>query len=464
MAGMGRAAWLAINSFTKEPRIDIMRKALGKTKIPVIDGTEPIFADIQENRDALEIFAAGDTTPFRLRTKAMRYVKSTNIAKSAIFGGGYGAGGPGNAVPATILTARFESLQCLYCAAMTNTPVKNFEEITEAMLKRAYLKNKKESIGKTKFVDAYALDVSWHKSSYFVAKRLIKEGYISSAYTFHRDDDIMNSIYDAKVRAFKNNEMANLNNDKWNPGDIWAIKSGVDVKKIFKDADTSVKKINSVIQQAFDNKTIIGISLKKVVKEEAMKSSVLNSDRMNKFAKSYELEGMKIAGAKSMFSAQGGRLSLSNNVEVDVRSGTFLGSLNMEILLKTARGGRAGQGPQLDAAKRFMNYTYPDNTKQKLESQAIANKDERAIDNFWMMVDTIQKSPLVKDQPIDEATFKAELNNQELKSIHVKLSVAYIFYGLVKASKQQRNDFVDYIANYAGSSLPESSVYLKVYQ
>ena len=460
MAGMGKAAWEGINSNTKESRIDIMRKALGKTKIPVIDGSEPIFADIQENRDALEIFAGGDTTPFRLRTQNMRYVKSTNIAKSAIFGGGFG-NTDSNKVPATILTARFESLQCLYCAAMTNTRVKNREEVTTKVLERA---QRRVFMGKTKFKDVIALDDSWHQSSYFVAKRLINEGYITSAYTFHRDDDIMNSIYDAKVRAFKNNDMANLNNDKWNPGDIWAIKSGVDVKKIFKDADTSVKKINSVVQQAFDDKTIIGISLKKVVKEEAMKSSVLNSDKTNKFVKKYELEGMKITGAKSMFSAQGGRLSLSDNLEVDVRSSTYLGSLNMEILLKTARGGRAGQGPQLDAAKRFMNYTYPDNTKQKLESQAIANKDERAIDNFWMMVDTIQKSPLVKDRPVDESTFKAELNNQNLGVIHVKLAVAYIFYGLVKASKQQRNDFVDYIANYSGSSLPESSVYLKVYQ
>ena len=85
MAGMGKQAWLTVNSFTKESRIDIMRKALGKTKIPVTDGSgEVVFADIEENRDALEIFAAGDTTPFRLRTQNMRYVKSTNIAKSAI--------------------------------------------------------------------------------------------------------------------------------------------------------------------------------------------------------------------------------------------------------------------------------------------------------------------------------------------------------------------------------------------
>ena len=77
-------------------------------------------------------------------------------------------------------------------------------------------------MGNTKFKDVIALDESWHQSSYFVAKGLIRDGYISNKYTFHRDDAIMNSIYNAKVRAFKNNGMANLNNDKWNPGDIWA--------------------------------------------------------------------------------------------------------------------------------------------------------------------------------------------------------------------------------------------------
>ena len=46
----------------------------------------------------------------------------------------------------------------------------------------------------------------------------------------------MNSIYDAKVRAFKNNEMANLNNDKWNPGDIWmtTMTPGSDPLAMFK--------------------------------------------------------------------------------------------------------------------------------------------------------------------------------------------------------------------------------------
>ena len=46
---------------------------------------------------------------------------------------------------------------------------------------------------------------------------------------------------------------------------------------------------------------------------------------------------MKIAGAKSIFSAQGGRLSLSGNKEVDVRSGTALGSLNMEMTFKNCK-------------------------------------------------------------------------------------------------------------------------------
>ena len=39
-----------------------------------------------------------------------------------------------------------------------------------------------------------------------------------------------------------------------------------------------------------------------------------------------------------------------------------------------------------------------------------------------------------------------------------------MFLGIVKASKKQRDDFVDYIGNYMESTLPESSVYLKAYQ
>ena len=111
-----------------------------------------------------------------------------------------------------------------------------------------------------------------------------------------------------------------------------------------------------------------------------------------------------------------------------------------------------------------MNYTYPNNTQQKIEDNKILNEDTRTIDNFWMMVKTIQNSPLCIDTPVDEAAFKAAVNNQPENVIHAKLATTYVFYGLVQANKKQRDDFVDYVANYMESTLPESSVYLKVYQ
>ena len=247
MSGMTKKVWgeaAGKGPYTGMPRVDILLKAIDKKiKVPISDGSEVVFKDIAENRDALEIYKAGDEDPktTRLRTQSMKYVAMRDIPKSILFGGGFGATDQ-NQIPATILTARFESLQCLYCAAMTNTRVKNQQEVTPKLLENA---QRRVFMGKTKFKDVIALDASWHESSYFVAKKLIRDGYISRSYTFHRDDDVMNSIYAAKKKAFLNDSMANLNNDKWNPGDIWAVKTGVDVKKIFETADTSVKKINN---------------------------------------------------------------------------------------------------------------------------------------------------------------------------------------------------------------------------
>ena len=79
----------------------------------------------------------------------------------------------------------------------------------------------------------------------------------------------MNKIYNIKKRAFANNNMPNLNNDKWNPGDIWAIESGIDIDKSL--TDESVKSLNIDLQKAFDARKIVGISLKKVCTTKSIK-------------------------------------------------------------------------------------------------------------------------------------------------------------------------------------------------
>ena len=52
--------------------------------------------------------------------------------------------------------------------------------------------------------------------------------------------------------------MTPLKDDKWNPGDIWAISKRFDFKNI--DV-TSVNAMNKSLIQGFNDRTLVGISL-----------------------------------------------------------------------------------------------------------------------------------------------------------------------------------------------------------
>lgn len=453
-------------------RVDLMMQSLGKIKILQSDGKEDIFDDSDENRDALVIFKGSGNdadAKTRLRTKGQRYVAMKDIVKTAYFGGGGGVTDV-KLMSATKRTELFESLQCLYCVAMTSgAAIKDKNDVTIKRLELAFASGRVNLNRNTKFKDIIGLEDTWHWSSYYVAKRLKKERYISSSYSLHRDDPIMNSIYKAKDAAFTNNKITRLNHDKWNPGDIWAVKDKKLVTKEFEIKENnlnlkSVVKINNTVAKAFKDKTIIGISLKQVTDERKMKLVTINDKLFRTNQIKHIFTSVKIAGAKTMFSMQGGHMIINGTKVIDVRPAAANGALNMEAIIKGARGGRAGQTAQMDASKNFLDYTHPDNKAQKLEDRRIKDKDSIEIDKFWKMVDTIQKSSLCSDTPIDEATFRAELNNQDINVIHAKKATCHIFLGIVKANKKQRDDFVDYIGNYMESTLSESSVYLKAYQ
>ena len=474
--GMVQKDWISKVGKNKGPnagifRIDLMIQSLGKVKILQTNGKEEIFDDSDENRDALAVFKGSGDKPdvkTRLRTKSQRYVAMKEIVKTPYFGGGGGVTDV-RSMSATKRTELFESLQCLYCVAMTSgAAIKDKNDVTIKRLELAFQSGRVNLNRSTKFKEIIGLEDTWHASSYFVAKGLKKQGYISSSYSFHRDDPIMNSIYKAKDAAFANNKITKLTHDKWNPGDIWAAKDKKLVTKAFEIKKdnlnlSSVEKINNVVAEAFKDRTIMGISLKQVKDERKMKLVVINDKLFRTNQIKHKFTSVKIAG-KTFFSMQGGHMIINGTKVVDVRPANALGALNMEMILKGARGGRAGQGAQMDAAKNFMNYTHPDNKAQKLENDRIKDGNEMEIDKFWKMVETIQKSSLCTDTPVDEATFRAEINNQDKNVIHAKKATCHMFLGIVKASKKQRDDFVDYIGNYMESTLPESSVYLKAYQ
>ena len=445
---MAPGEWLKPNSKTGEVRLVTLNKNLGKTKIPLVNGRDVIIADTPENRFQIEVFPELKKT-FALRAKLNGMIKSSDIAKSAIFGGGGGGMGGG-----TVQTAQAESLQCLYCAAMTTKRNLEFEEITYKLLRDS---SRRAFLGKTKLDDAYNLDAEWHMSAYWSAKALIDKGFINKRHSFHRDDPQMNKIYNIKKRAFANNNMPNLNNDKWNPGDIWAIESGIDIDKSL--TDESVKSLNIDLQKAFDARKIVGISLKKVVQQNQLRLSVLNSQ--GRVIDTYRFEKASLMAdnisTATFFRGKGGIIYVRGGTRIDVRTPTFLGPLNFEILGATARGGRAGFEQIVHGAKEYLKYTMPNNITLKRQAQAIVDKDAREIQNFYKMASKVLPS-------LTSADFNTDLAKQELKGIHTKLATTTIFFGLVKATRKQQDAFITYMVNYAGSTLQESSVYAKVYQ
>jgi len=311
------------NSKTKEPRIDILKHAVinGITLALAKDNSEVKFANTPENITAVDNFDG--KTPFDLVTVDGRTISSSKIGKSAIFGGGAGAGG------GTENTAQTESGQCLWLAAMLvygNQPIEFF---TPSILKKAM---NRIDVGKTSFDEMISMDSAWQVSAYLSAQKIIKAGYATKKHKLHRDSSAMNYIYKkAKKEAFKNSGISALTDDKWNPGDIWAIEDGVDLKK---ELDTSsIGALNTSLLRLFKERKVVGISLKLVKKEaKAKEYNVEGSPQNHKF-----VSGAVKTQRGTFFSNKGGTVEFSGGT-MEIRPNNYLGANKIEIMGKTARG------------------------------------------------------------------------------------------------------------------------------
>lgn len=473
---MDRATWFKEASISgqKVSRFNILRDALGTIPV-VVDtrGKTAIIANVEENRDEIEVYeAAGPkgapSSGMRLKIKGGTYTSSNNIQKSPMFGGFFNADKSGaKTISITEGTARAESLQCFYNAAIAQNPKLKYENMSKAVLQKTASKCK---TGKTTLAQAYDMDVSWHQSSYWIAQALVKGRHINSTYTYHRDDAIMKSIYAAKGRAYTKNKISILRDDKWNPGDFWAVKRGVNVAAEFKDHDTSVNAINKKTEQLFDDKKVIGISLKKVLKENKLKIKRLNYSTDPREVEAHQLSHIELAGKKGFFSAKQAYVYTRTGIKAVMadKSGN-VGPQAIEIILIGAKGGQAGFDIAIiPAAERHLGAHNIANNKTAVNiTGAIMQGDVKTINRFWKMVETVQKSSLCKDRledKVTEAQFKQQLKATTKDRIHSKYAQASILNALVKANKLDQDKWIDWVINYAGSTLAESSVYLKAFQ
>ena len=447
LSAMPPGEWAKPNSNTKQSRIDILRLLMKSGEaMPKTDGTEVIVKNTPENKAAVDKLENEKKTQDLQTNKGT--IKTNEIGKSKVFGGDSGGRGGGNEQ-----TARAEIMQCVYCEHMVNNTRASFESIQPSDLEKAY--NATSVVGAT-FEQVMELDPSWHYSGYWTAKRLVKDKLINNKMTFHRNDKTMNDIYKVKDTAVKNSNLTKIENDKWNPGDIWAT---TDKTISLKLPDTSIQELNLELIKLFNLRKLVGISLKKVVTENQLKLEIKNKD-----ASRYKYK-FKSGRSMTVFKRKGGDIwrSKSSDVEFEggsaaIRNKAHFAALTFELKLKTARGGGGGYKQISDSVKNRMKINLPTNADLKTQANNLKQQGEKS--RYALPLYNMVK----KIHP--EVTKEEWMNGFKTKSagdIHSKIAGIYVLHALVDNKKEADLVITDMV-NYAGSTLDESSIYAKVYQ
>jgi hypothetical protein len=429
------------NSLTGEKRTDILRREIkAGNPLELKAGGFFVVTDIQAALDAIDKFEK-DGKAFKL-IGGGGSINSSHLAKSKVFGGGGGGAGGG-----TDQTATVESAQCLWLQAMLDNGMLSLESFTEEMLTAAYPKIKVD----VKLDKILEIDDGWKKSSYLGAKHLIENGFAHKGMVAHRGSDLMKAIYSAKNKALRNQGLSKISDDKWNPGDIWLADASFKASELPTD---TLHNLNKKLVELFNQKRLIGVSLKKIVK--AAKHDVKNLEEKN--LKTFKFKTAALASAQrgTIWTSKGGNVYYDGG-SMEIRTNSALGTHKAEIKGKTARGGGAGWGVIINYAKTKLKYTLPKNRELVATARKIASGSSKETAQMFKMMDAI-----VPD--LTEQEFMQEIAKKDAVWIHAKLGVIHMFYAMHKANQQAKDSFISSIVSYAGSELEESSVYVKVYE
>lgn len=445
MVKLTPAEWKKPNSATKQPRTDILIDAIKSGQsVTLVNNKEVVLKNTQENILSVQNFVkSGGKKAFDLITKDGKIISSSDIGKSPMFGGGGGAGG------GTENTAIVESAQCLWTAALLGEGVKPIEHFTPTVLSKY---SNKVDIGKTTLEEIFNIDAKWAFSSYESAKALIKQGFVNNKHVFHRDSKGMKQIYAAKKVAFKNTGMSPMIDDKWNPGDIWAIDPSVNLSEELDTTD--IYALNSSLLRLYKDRKVVGISLKLVKKN--VKITELNYDES--LLDTHKFKGVAVKSSKGTFFSNKGGVIEFDAGKMEVRPNNYLGTNKVEISGKTARGGGAGWTVLEDYVKKDLKATLLPHAKIKTDAIAMSKGDEKKMKEFYKMAKFIEPSVGKEEE------FIGNLKQQDAGWIAAKYASTILCFLLVKNKGKRADEFITSIVNYAGSKSKESSVYVKVYE
>ena len=395
-------------------------------------------------RDAIENALYAARIPFGALTRDVGSFGGTEfnfdrkkvrlIYKPKTGGGGSGAGAED--------TARNESAQAVYAAiafGMGKT-ISNNDITMKTIQKYSNLFS----------VDGNIEDIrnnlpdDWIKSSITGANALYGRFGRSGKYTFHRGDATVNRINSAFTRV-KANEGVRMDINKWNPSDIWLVRSDYDFKCI--DDEKTLLGLNQCIQEQLQDGRLIGISLKKMQSGASLSAKNVFSDMKNtKKYTGYEYSNKSIDGY----------ILLSGGTKVQFRSfgaGQGLTGFQGEVKGANANQGKIGLGPTNMILRTHGVGEIPTNAASRVRTDPDGVFNEIAVG--------LKKYARMSQKQIDELRKNEKINTP--KFLYSKLQVTQLLDTIQSIrSKDVRDQLVEDIYLYASSQSRFSSAYYKL--
>tara|TARA_Y100000294_G_scaffold170222_1_gene182257 strand:- start:45 stop:1268 length:1224 start_codon:yes stop_codon:yes gene_type:complete len=330
---------------------------------------------------------------------------------------------------------------------------------------------------------------TWLTTFFLQQQRLLKEFSNSNFTVFNRDGGFMGFISDLIKAKFGISRK-----DSWNPADIWLIKQvNVFREKIKKELEgpsgtQTIKELNAMMRNMFQNREVVGISLKKISGKQAQYEEI-NVDesffkRIEYGSGEYDFKLSKITLKLNLkgdaFATQDTWIFLKDSVkdiakfQLKGNTTSRLSNLKFEGTEIGAAAARLGKAP-LNLVEKLSSMADPKlyNATTKANGNYPTNSDEfeKRQKEFTSMFTRVIKHPEVKDIGIKtEKEFVFNMlkvfATKQSHIANVKLMQLYFVDRLLMLKPEIRNEYLTdllFIAQKKGDKIFDFGPFGKLY-
>ena len=412
----------------KTPRIEILIKKIQNDEELELNSGETFIVDNKEEVIGQLEGKTQITTPITLVDKDGNKITTSNLKKTAEFGGGGGMRGGAE------LTAKAESAQAIANAIRYSSS----GNITEEDITEKSIQGSKSKADVTDFEGAAELlltNPGWLTSSVSIANTLASA--YSGPFIQHRGSEWVKNLESAVKPKLKEVGISDIN--KWSPADIWMV-SPDEMNITWPD---TLEEINSLLLSKYNEGKIIGVSLKKAGKNASLK--VFNDPQAE--TSRYEYKGIdpRANAAKTYV--------LFDDAAIEFRNFSGLTGFMGEIIGKKAAGGKVGYSMIKKAlSDNGIQLTPPEEIKTQ-----VINDDPEFKARFKKLWDSTEG--------LDSADFEINYDNPKKtpnQNLLYRVS-KYLALEVVNsiANSDDPEEIVNDLINYASSSTNDSAVFVK---